>query len=89
MVSFPATRSTHPGFESWPGASPQSGQRGGRSLCEYSTNKLKLGPGWHKLKKNIVTMDETMVSLHTPETKKQPKDGSIGDVSMPSGANSW
>ena len=26
-------------------------------------------------------MDETMVSLHTPETKKQPKDGSIGDVS--------
>ena len=27
-------------FESRPGASPQSGLRGGRSLCEYCTNKI-------------------------------------------------
>ena len=47
VVHVPATRSTRPRFESRPGASPQSGVRGGRSLCEYCTNKLiKLGPGW-------------------------------------------
>ena len=45
MVSVPATRSAQPGFESWPGL---SGLRGGRSLCEYCTNKLikkKTRPG--------------------------------------------
>ena len=47
VISVPATRSARPGLESRPGASPQSGVRGGRSLCEYCTNKLiKLGPGW-------------------------------------------
>ena len=40
VVSVPATRSTHPGFESRPGASPHSGLRGGISLCEKGTNKL-------------------------------------------------
>ena len=41
------------GFESRPRASPQRGLRGGRSLCEYCTNKLtKLGPDWPKVKKN-------------------------------------
>ena len=47
VISVLATRSARPGLESRPGASPQSGVRGGRSLCEYCTNKLiKLGPGW-------------------------------------------
>ena len=40
MVSVFATRSARPGFESRPGASLQSGQRGGRSLCGYCTNEL-------------------------------------------------
>ena len=40
VVSVPATRSDRPGSESRPGASPQSGLRGGRLLCEYCTNKL-------------------------------------------------
>ena len=40
VVSVPATRSARPGFESWPVASPQSGLRDGRQLCEYYTNKL-------------------------------------------------
>ena len=52
VVSFPATRSARPGFESWPGASSQSGLKGGRSLCEYYTNKLiKLGQVGCKLNK--------------------------------------
>ena len=38
--SVPATRSARPGFESRPGASLQSGLRGGRSLCENCTNKI-------------------------------------------------
>ena len=47
LRSVPATRSARPGFESRPEASPQSGLRGGRSLCEYCANKLiKLGSGW-------------------------------------------
>ena len=49
VASVPACRSAHPGFESRPGASPPSGLRGGRSLCEYCTSKnklVKLGPGW-------------------------------------------
>ena len=46
VFSVPATRSARPRFGSLPGASPQSGLRGGRSLSEYCTNKLiKLGPG--------------------------------------------
>ena len=40
VVSVPATRSACPRLESRPGASPQSGLRGGRLLCEYCTNKL-------------------------------------------------
>ena len=40
VVSVPATRSTRPGFKSRPGASPQSGLRGGKSLCEYCTNRV-------------------------------------------------
>ena len=40
MVSDPATRSAHPGFESRPGTSPRGGLRGGRSHCEYCKNKL-------------------------------------------------
>ena len=40
VVSVPATRSARPGFESRPVASPQSGLRGGRSLCQYCINKL-------------------------------------------------
>ena len=32
-----ATRSARPEFVSRPGTSPQSGLRGGRSLCEYCT----------------------------------------------------
>ena len=51
VVSVPATRSARPRFESRPGTSPQSGLRGGRSLCECCTNKLKLNPGKSKRKK--------------------------------------
>ena len=43
VVNVPATRSAHPGFESRPGGPHHrvvSGLRGGRSLCEYCTNKL-------------------------------------------------
>ena len=44
VVSVPATRSVHPefhpGFKSRPVALLQSGLRGDRSLCEYSTNKV-------------------------------------------------
>ena len=40
VVSIPATRSDRPGFASRPGASPQSGLWGGRSLGEYYKNKL-------------------------------------------------
>ena len=40
VVSVFTTRSARPGFESRPGASPQSGLRGGRTLCEYCTNKI-------------------------------------------------
>ena len=40
VVSIPANRSAHPGFDSRPGASPQGGLRGGRSYCVYCTNKL-------------------------------------------------
>ena len=39
VISVPATRSARPGFNSRPGTSPQGGLRGGRSLCEYCTNK--------------------------------------------------
>ena len=42
VVSVPATRSARTGFESSPGASPQSGLRGGRSLCEYCIIKIAL-----------------------------------------------
>ena len=34
------SRSARPGFESRPGSSPLSGLRGGKSLCEYCTNKI-------------------------------------------------
>ena len=52
VVSVPATRSAGPGYESQPGASPQSSLGDGRSRCEYCTNKLiKLGPGWLYVKK--------------------------------------
>ena len=39
MVSVPATRSAHPGFESWPGASPHGRQIALRILYT-STNKV-------------------------------------------------
>ena len=38
VVSVPAIRSARPGIESRPGSLPQSGLRGGRSLCEYCTD---------------------------------------------------
>ena len=40
VVSVAATRFTHPGFDSRPGDSPQDGLSGGRSHCEYCTNKV-------------------------------------------------
>ena len=52
------------GFESRPGASPQGGLRGGRSLCEYCTNKLtKLGPDWPKVKKKLTLLFKYVTHL--------------------------
>ena len=60
------------GFESRPGASPQSNLRGGRLLCEYCTNKLiKLGPGWLKGFKKIYWVGPCVVFLLNKRRKSR------------------
>ena len=72
MVSVPATGSARPGFESRPGASPQSGLRGGRSLCEYCTNKLKQ-LGWLQVEKKYFLFYFQNPSLYIKEQSPKIK----------------